>query len=348
MAHEITSTDNMFSYNEIPWHGLGQVLDHYPTMDEAYETAFGWEPVEETIFRRVPIVTAEGELIEEFQEYTGDKLIVRSDNAEVLGAVSEGFTAVSNREMFDIAEALESDNHKGNPVKLETGGSLFGGKKVWLLVRLEDPIPVKGDPRGDTIPYFTLQNSHDGTGAFKGSACFTRIVCNNTLQWANMEARDRGTEFSFKHTKSIDARIAEAKEALSMWKVNIYHWQEMMEHLNSVRVTKEQRDDFIDLFIPEPMGAVISDRTRNNIASARDDMRGLFESPTLDYIELTAGGLLQGAIEWQQHLRRTNGSKKDPENSDRIKAENKFARAFLKRDELTRTALSLVKELVAV
>src|SRR3546814_7667054 len=42
--HEITSTDNMFSVREMPWHGLGKVLSEYPTREEAKSIAHPWEP----------------------------------------------------------------------------------------------------------------------------------------------------------------------------------------------------------------------------------------------------------------------------------------------------------------
>ncbi len=65
---------------------------------------------------------------------------------------------------------------------------------VWVLVRLKEPLMVKGDKRGETIPYFALQNSHDGVGAFRGQATMTRIVCHavgtpvlHKGEWINVE-----------------------------------------------------------------------------------------------------------------------------------------------------------------
>ena len=40
MSHGITSNDSMFSVREMPWHGLGVVLDEYPrSIDEALDKA---------------------------------------------------------------------------------------------------------------------------------------------------------------------------------------------------------------------------------------------------------------------------------------------------------------------
>src|SRR3546814_11878838 len=52
--HEITSTDNMFSVREMPWHGLGKVLSEYTTREEAKSIAHPWELVTGPLFRQVP------------------------------------------------------------------------------------------------------------------------------------------------------------------------------------------------------------------------------------------------------------------------------------------------------
>ena len=45
MSHGITNHDSMFSVREMPWHGLGVVLDQYPSsIDEALDKAgLGWK-----------------------------------------------------------------------------------------------------------------------------------------------------------------------------------------------------------------------------------------------------------------------------------------------------------------
>ena len=45
MSHGITTNDHMFSVREVPWHGLGVVLDEYPkSIDEALDKAgLGWK-----------------------------------------------------------------------------------------------------------------------------------------------------------------------------------------------------------------------------------------------------------------------------------------------------------------
>lgn len=342
MAHNFENNDNMFLTRTPSWHKLEQTLfEDYPTREEAQAASLPWEVATETLYRMVPVITDSGNLVETYEPIEDFKMTLRDDTHEVLGVVSSTYGTVKNSDLFDIMEGLEKASRGGQPVRYETGGSLKGGKKVFLLARLEEPLTIKGDPFGATIPYYGIQNSHDGSGALRGQALQTRIQCDNTARAADLESQARGTEFVFKHTASIQDRIADASQALIGWRESITYWQEMMEHLINVPVTEENRRDFIDLFIPMPVSdKLISDRVKNNINTARGELAGLFQTEGLEAVANTAYGLVQGAIEWSQHYRPTKGK------SELDRAENKFKRAYLDNSDLNKVAVKLVKELV--
>lgn len=329
MAHNITATDNVFSVRQPMWHGLGTVLTDYPTRAEAQKIAHPWEPITEPLFRRVPVLTDDGQLTERFDEVEDRVALVRDDTNELIGTVSHSLEVVSNSDLYDIAEALQG----GSPdkVRFETGGSLFGGRKVWLLLRLDEPLVLKGDPNGTTIPYYALQNSHDGTGAFRGQATMTRIVCDNTAHMADLDAEARGTEFVFRHTKSIRDRVEEAKQALAGWRESVEAWRRITDHLLTVKVTPKQRDLFLAEFVPMPVQGLVSDRVVANVEKARDDIRAILNGPTCEGVALTAYGLVQASVEYGQHVRRANT------------AETRFKRAYLDRDRLTADAVDLAQ-----
>lgn len=334
MAHEIQSTDGVFAVRQPMWHGLGNVLDDYPTIAEAKQIAHPWEPQVEPVYRRVEHV-----LLDEstspalpytdvsFEEITDHKAIVRSDTGRLLDVQSDTYEPVLNQTMYDIAEAIEGEA-KGS-VMLETGGSLSGGRKVWLLVRLRDPLQVNGDPHGTTVPYFALQNAHDGSGAFRGQATMTRIVCANTSQVADMDARARGTEFVFRHTASVHDRIEDAKQALAGWRESITVWQEMSDHLNTLRVGMEQREAFIEEFIAMPPPHVASTRVRNNVEEARQQMRTILDGPTCEGIGHTAHGLVAASVEYLNWARRARTE------------ETRFKRTYLSRNAIVTDATEL-------
>lgn len=326
--HNVTERDGVFTVRGPAWWDTdgSHDLDEYPTREEAQAIAHPWEPVSEPIFRRV----LNSDLTSGFEEVPGQVLNVRSDDGHPLGVVSDTFVPVNNSEMYDIAEVIQGE---AGDVKFETGGSLGGGKKVWLLLRLNEPLTVVGDPNGASIPYFGLQNSHDGSGSFRGQGLVTRIVCDNTAQMADMEAKKNSTEFTFRHSKNVKARVEEAKEALAGWREGIEKWKRLSEHLVTLEVTPEQRELFIREFVPMPVSeTLVSDRVVTNIEAARQSMRDILAGPTTEGISNTAYGLVQASVEYGQHVRKAQSR------------ESRFRRAYLDRDRLTADAVELAQE----
>ena len=333
MAHNITATDSLFTVREPAWHGLGTVLPEYPTRKEAQKLAHNWEPVTSPLYRKEITVSDEGEICESFVEVDTHHEITRSDNHGFLGVTTSTTSIVTNDEMYDIAEAVQGT---AGDVKFETGGSLKGGAKVWLLLKLDEPLLLKGDPETATKMYYALQNSHDGNGSFRGQAIATRIVCDNTAQMADLDASQSGCEFMFRHTSSIQARIEDAKEALRGWRDSVLNYNMQMEHLSSIRVTPEQVELFRNTLIPVPNLKIVSDRVLANVEQARSDFDLVLVGQTSELIRDTSYGLLQGAIEYGQHYRGTRAK------TELGRIENRFQRAYLDRFEYTSSAVEIL------
>lgn len=333
--HQITSTDSLFSVREMPWHGLGTVLSDYPSRDEAQQIAHPWEPVTAPVFRQVPGFDEDGMPTVTYEPIEGTQEVVRSDNGDNIGVTNDTLGIVTNSEMYDIAEAVAG---LGSDVRYETGGTLRGGRQVWLLLRLDEPLVLAGDPNGATLQYFALQNSHDGGGSFRGQAINTRIVCANTSRMADMSAKAHGTEIVFRHTKNVKDRIEEAKQALAMWRVSVEEWKVFNEHLLTMRITDAQREEFIERFVPVPEAQIVSKRVLTNIETARGDLRTIFASATSEGVKNTAYGLVQGAVEYSQWFRGTRGK------TDADRAENLFRRSFLDRDRLVQSASRIAQD----
>jgi len=332
MAHEITETDGVFSVRQEMWHGLGLVLTDYPTREAAQQLVHGWEPVAEPIYRKRYHEVPFGPPRVEYEEIKGSYLNVRSDDDEPLGVVPSTFVTVTNGEMWDIAEIIEGQD-KGS-VQYETGGSLKGGRKVWLLLRLKEPLVVAGDPRGATIPYYSLQNAHDASGSFRGQATMTRIVCANTSQAADIESEARGTSFEFHHTKNIAVRVQQAREALAGWRVALQAWQEKSEAMAQEYVSLDQQAQFIRKFIPMPPPHATSDIVVANVETARLQLRSILDGPTCEGINHSTYGLVQASVEYLNHVRRATSN------------ESRFKRAYLDKNEITRDAVRIAREVV--
>lgn len=333
MGHEITATDQLFTVREPGWHGLGQTLDHVPTREEAESIAHPFKVLREPVYRRVPVIAEDGTLTETYEPIEGQLANVRDDTDTVLAVMPATSEVVQNSVMYDIAQAIEGQ--ATGSVLYETGGTLNGGRKSWLLIKMREPLVIKGDPRGETVPYYCLQNSMDGSGAFRGSATFMRVVCANTARMADLEAQARGTELVFRHTKSIHDRIAQAQEALAGWRESLAEYQLLMEHLLTVPAPKELRREFVQRWIPMPMTGV-SERVRGNVEKAWRDYDALLDGVTCEGIDGTAYGLLAAAIEFSEHTRRAHT------------AETRFTRSWLNSNAVIGAAAGIINELTTV
>lgn len=340
MAHEITEHDGLFTVRKPAWHGLGTVLPDHPTREEAQRIAHPWEPIAEPVYRKTvswerhvctPTCPEQCDIVDDFREtyevVEDAKLNVRSDNGYPLGVVSSTFTTVNNSVMYDVAEAIEGMDP--TEVKYETGGSLKGGRKVWLLLRLAEPIVVKGDPNGAVLPYYALQNAHDGSGSFRGQAVTTRIVCANTAHIADLDAKARGTEFVFSHTRNVAGRIEDAKKALEGWRSAVKSFEDEMHYLRSLGVTDSGREQFIQKFIPMPAAEVASDRVRRNVDDAQGILRRILDGPTCEGIKGSSYGLVQASIEYLNHGRRSHSEA------------SAFKRSYLDRSDIIPKATRL-------
>lgn len=185
--------ETMFSVREVPWHGLGTIVEDAPTSKDAIIMAgLDWE-VESR-----PIFDING------KEIGGFKANTRSTDESVLGIVSDKYKIVQNTEAFEFTDSLLEED-----VKYETAGSLKNGRTIWLLAKM----PEQKILDDDIEPYICFANTHDGTGAIRVCCTPIRVVCNNTLNFALNSAKRM---WSTKHMGDMQNKLAEAKHTLAL------------------------------------------------------------------------------------------------------------------------------------
>jgi phage/plasmid-like protein (TIGR03299 family) len=132
---------------------------------------------------------------------------VRSDTREVLGIVGEKYQVAQNRDVFAFADELIGTNKA--KCTYETAGSLFNGRRVFMLVNMP-----KGRIVGDEYcSYLCLSNAHDGTSSLQIFLTGIRVVCNNTLQAALHTAKRK---ISIRYLSGMEIRKEEALKAMGV------------------------------------------------------------------------------------------------------------------------------------
>jgi phage/plasmid-like protein (TIGR03299 family) len=195
MAHELRNANDMVYVGETPWHGLGVPLSQAPTTDELLACPqLNWQVVKDPIQN-----VRTGEVIE------GEFSLNREDTGEHLATVSSSYVPVQNSTAIEFFRDIVDGGH----ASYETAGVLQGGKKMWVLAKMaQDPIePIKGDP---IMPYFLFSHGHDGESAVKITPTTIRVVCANTLGWADKQTQDYQVRII--HKSGVNQAIANVEK----------------------------------------------------------------------------------------------------------------------------------------
>jgi phage/plasmid-like protein (TIGR03299 family) len=321
------NVESMFSVRQMPWHREGIILEDYPgDWAQARKLAgLDWDPITTEVYALTDL-NANG--TPRYEPINGWKCIARSDDGAVLSLNRDTYTVISHGEMGEIVEAVLAQPN----VQWETAGVLDGGRAVWCLAMLDEPISLPGDA-SPTLPYLAITNRHDGTGSCALRATAVRIVCANTFRAAELEGERTGATFSFIHKSSWRNRIEEARQAVTGARREMRRYTELAAELLAIPITPRQRNLFITEFIPMPPQGLVTDRVARNVDEARTALRLLFDSTTNEQIAGTAYGLVQAAGEYLDHVRTARSW------------ETRLNRTLIRPEPLKHRALSLVREI---
>lgn len=234
MAHELTASDHMVSGSNVtPWHGLGTIVAGQLSAADALQAArLDWQVTQEDVF--------DGDMIK-VPEY---RLNRRSDNRAPLGIVPATWTPIQNDRVLEIAEALvQLDGRDFQPV-IETAGSLQGGKIVWALVKTGE----RCFAGSDHASYLLLSNGHDGRRALKGTLTDTRVVCANTLRFAETTQ----SQLFVTHGRGVEARVQTAIETLGWANDATRATFAIFESLAAVSLSADRAVDYFRQLVKKP------------------------------------------------------------------------------------------------
>lgn len=316
--------DQGFFVREPAWHGEGIVLADYPGREEAMRLAGHDFTV---IERPVEVVG-----LTRNARADGFKALIKGGTTKVLNITSSTYEVIQNTTAYDVAEMLFDAGFK-----YETGITVCDGTGCALTLKLDEPITLPGDD-SVTLPFGCLSWWHDGSGSLRVRSGAIRQVCANTVSASEAEGKRHGTDFTFRHTKNVKARIDEAREVVKGARAGFSVYVEAMHELAAINVTPAQRDLFVSTIIGEKAteGAAQSKRVKTNIENERTKVLSLFMGPTIPEAHaLTGYGLFLAGGEYFDHLRA-------------YRSRDSYVKRTLLTDNPAKAALSrTIKELVA-
>lgn len=211
MAHNLnfnekTGEHSFFSVQEKAWHGLGRIVNQYPTSGEAIAFAgLDYQVQKANLLASLP--SAKSNQDESTVPVGGYFATVRTDTNVVLGVVGREYQIVQNRDAFTFFDSIVG----GEGIMYETAGALGKGERIFITAKLPGYIQVGAN---DLIEkYLFLTTSHDGSGSITAAFTPVRIVCANTL---NAAMKNMTNVIKIRHTSNAKDRLRTAHKVMGI------------------------------------------------------------------------------------------------------------------------------------
>lgn len=231
MASEFES--GMFVKEEA-WHKQGVVVETAPNTDEAYElSGLNWE---------VELLPAYCK-INGNDVATGEFAIVRDKDNAIFGSVGERYVPYQNKSAFDWCKPLTDTDF----FKMESAGSLKGGRICWALLKADEAEVVANDTLKN---YLLITWSHDGSKSVQVTPTTIRVVCNNTLQMALHSSKEIR---KVRHTANIIPRLEEVRKIYEATANAFKAQQDAFKVLLDKKI--ETPEEYVDRILQEILGA---------------------------------------------------------------------------------------------
>lgn len=290
-----------FSRREIPFHKLGTVVpDDVTSKEEVLKLAAldDWNVSHQDLQTMVP---------DDVNVVQSHRLVVRDNpwfkrgmdapRADILGVVRGRHEILQNEELAEFAESLLVGG------RYETAGSLQGGTRVFIAMALDSELVIDENGVNETISnYLILSNSHDGSASLTAAVTNIRPVCVNTLDYGIKNAKQR---FAIRHTKSMEERMAAARETLKLATNYNERFKEEATELFQTPVQDKELLLYVNEYMPIP-DEDASSRAKTLFFQNYDIIERIWNGPTVEGagIKNTKWGVLQTLNEFSIWNRR--------------------------------------------
>lgn len=298
MSHELETINGRTAFvtARVPaWHQLGTITTDAMTAHDVITTALlaNWN------VRKIPVTGHEttGTTATGISDHTiaaPDKAMTVRTNpvtgaTDYLGIVGRDYVPVQNEACAELLDLLID----ASGAHFETAGSLRGGRRIFITMRLPDRVTIAGID--DLDLYLAVSTSHDGSMALRVDATPVRVVCANTQRLSL--TRTVG-HYTFRHTTNIKTKIAQARQAIGIsYDYTDAFTAEAERMLNTTLAEQNFRAVCEQIWPTPPTDAPT--RTRTNHRRRADTLDYLFtDAPTQANIRGTAWAGWQAITEY--------------------------------------------------
>jgi phage/plasmid-like protein (TIGR03299 family) len=261
MAHNIENRDGVYSFaftgerSEI-WHRVGNELPMDASEGE-WIAASGFDYRVEKVPAIASLNGPEFDHIAPELRFveTDKRFTVRQDNGHVLGIAGEGYQTVQPYDIWAwFRDCITTDDR----FHIDAAGVLGSGERLWMTARFNGSLDVAGDRH---IPRLLMSTSFDASQATRNEATMTRVVCQNTLRAAHMNAK---ALIKTRHNTKFDGR--QVHRELGQIAQSFVEYKALGDAMAQTAMTRDSVQSFFATLLgvaPDAKAADISTRTKN-------------------------------------------------------------------------------------
>lgn len=291
MAHEI---ETMAFANAVPWHGLGNRVDPTVSVDDMLVAAgLDWEVKLRPLFAQ----TEDGAMI----KLPLRRALVRSSDNKVMSVTGDVWKPFQNR---DALEFFREYTEMGG-AKLETAGSLRGGKIIWALASIQEGFTV--NKTDHSKGYILLTSPHEVGKAITVRTTMVRVVCANTMALAMNQS---AAQYSQNHLTKFDT--AKAKETIGFAREQIVQAGVDAKALAQLKMSEFDTVRFLSKFFQPMPEAIVTRKEQEEWVSGLVNDPGAIDKKFSEVllsvkkapgaVPGTAWGVFNGVTHWADHV----------------------------------------------
>jgi phage/plasmid-like protein (TIGR03299 family) len=252
MSHEV---ETMAYANEVPWHGLGTPVSADLTPAQMLQAAqLDWRVEKKALF------------VDELDtQINSHYALVRNTDHRILGICGNEYTPTQNQEVFEFFDKF----CKAGDMKMETAGSLHGGKRVWGLAKINGGFMLGG--KDEVEGYILLDNPHIWGKSLQILFTPIRVVCNNTLTAALRNNHNQENTFRMSHDRAFDDQIkqqAAEKVGLAMKALDVF--KDKSEFLASKRAKDQKVLEFFSKLVNPTLFQTAQEQSEDGLVNRAD------------------------------------------------------------------------------
>ncbi len=230
----------------------------------------------------------DGKIIE-----TGYNALINGATGKVINSVGNGYHVTQNEDIVGLI--LDGTAKFGDQLSVQKGGSLNGGKRVFLQLAIEGLSMVGKDV---IKKYITIIDSNDGSASLSVGIGDLTMSCSNQFFRFSKENQSR-----FKHTASMVQRVKELPFLIESALLESFRMIELYNKFQSNGCSRALVDQLVNAMLGHDKASMTHLEYAKMNKRAGDNMDNLYNhiEKEINCKGLNFWGLHSGVTSWTTH-----------------------------------------------